>query len=427
LSPTAIIEEPLTRATPQLKHVVGKLANVVAGEGVLRLATLAAAVVIARLGGTAVFGMYATALAYVTIAAIIADNGFQITALREVSARPDERNHVCSSLYVSKTLLFVPMIVVLIVIGHVEHLPPLYWNVAALLTIRTMIQTLCVMQGAMLKAIDHVQVIGLSQGVHAAILLGAIWYFYVTQNSIYAVLLTLVVGQITEFCLEAVFLWRKGIRPVRFHLRECWRLVSGSAPIGITFALANGLLRVDVVVLSFIAGATSAGVFAAAQTVIVVVYVIAWLLGSLLLPDMVRLLTSEQAIKHYVRRWSVLVSVLVVPVSIVAMIAAPYLMRTVFGHAFDASGKLLAIMMAAVPFIVLNSIRLHYSVAERMSRVYLGIYVAALVLTVVLNTALAFAFGAVGVAVAVVVREASVYFAFLFLRPQGSLGQLVQA
>ena len=406
---------------PRVKRTIGNFANVVGGEAMLRVATLAAAVVIARLGGTAAFGMYATALAYVTIATIIADNGFQITALREVSARPDQINHICSRLYVSKTLLFVPMLVVLWVIGHVAHLPNLYWNIAALLTIRAMIQTHCVMQGAILKAIDHVRVISVSQGTHAAILLLALWRCYSTRSSIYLVLLVLIVGQSTEFCMEAAFLWRKGIRPARPRLRECWHLVSGSTFIGITFALANSILRLDVLLLSFIAGAASVGVFAAAQTVIVVVYVVAWLLGSILLPDMTRLATSEQELKHYVRRWSGMAIALLVPGSIVAMAAAPFVMRTVFGHAFDDSGLLLSIMMAAVPFIVLNSIRLHSAVAERMSRVYLGTYVGALVITVLLNSALAFAFGAIGVAVAVVIREVSIYFAFVFLRPERPL------
>ncbi len=426
----ATIEVTDHGATPQVKRIVANLANVVAGEGVLRLATLAAAVVIARLGGTAIFGMYATALAYVTIAAIIADNGFQITALREVSARPEERNRICSSLYISKTLLFVPMLAILAIIGHMERLPNLYWNVAALLTIRAMIQTHCVMQGAILKAIDHVQVIGISQGAHAAILLGALWYCYVTRSSIYAVLVVLIVGQTTEFCMEAAFLWRKGIRPARPRLRECWHLVSGSTSVGITFSLTNSILRLDVVVLSLITGAAAAGVFAAAQTVIVIVYVVAWLLGSVLLPDMSRMAFSDagQQLRHYVRRWSLIVAAVTVPASVIAMAAAPYLMRTVFGHAFDDSGMLLSIMMLAVPFIFLNSIRLHSAVAERSPRIYLGTYIGALVITVLLNSVLAFALGAVGVAIAVVIREVSISLSFLFLRvSKRSLTSLARA
>ncbi len=55
----------------------------------LRIANFVAAIVIARIGGAAIFGIYATALAYATVASMIADNGLGITTVRKIGSSPD--------------------------------------------------------------------------------------------------------------------------------------------------------------------------------------------------------------------------------------------------------------------------------------------------------------------------------------------------
>ncbi len=54
-------------------------------------------------------------------------------------------------------------------------------------------------------------------------------------------------------------------------------------------SLSTAIIRLDVIVLSLIAGTTAAGVFAAAQTVFVIVYLLSNLLTSVLFPQMARL------------------------------------------------------------------------------------------------------------------------------------------
>src|SRR3954452_2310139 len=62
----------------EIRRTLLNLASVIGGEAALRVASLVAAVVIARNSGPALFGIYATALAYATITTLLADNGLQI-------------------------------------------------------------------------------------------------------------------------------------------------------------------------------------------------------------------------------------------------------------------------------------------------------------------------------------------------------------
>ena len=192
--------------------------------------------------------------------------------------------------------------------------------------------------------------------------------------------------------------------------------------MGVAVSLSNVIFRLDVIVLSLIAGAAVAGVFAAAQTLVVIVYLLGSLLASVLFPQMARLVRAPEEFQQYFRHWSMIVLGVMVPGSLFAITIGPSLMRTLFGHGFRASGSLLAIMLIAAPMIVLNALYLHRAFALNLVRNYLGIYIGATVVAVLLDALLASRFGAYGVAVAVVVREMAVFavFGMMHARPAGA-------
>ena len=374
-----ILIAPSATAHVQVKRTITNLANVVGGEATLRLANFVAAIVIARLGGAAVFGIYATALAYVTVAAMIADNGLGITTVRKIGISPEQLNELFTQYGVSKTLLFVPMVVILAAIGWLAHLSNVEWMIASLIAVRTILQGYCQMQVTVLKAIDRMHAIGAIQTTHSMVLLLALWRCYVVRANIYAVIAVLAIAQGVELLLEAAWIHRSGISLVRVHLRDCWRLMHGSTTVGIAVSLSSVIFRVDVIVLSLIAGAAAAGVFAAAQTILIIVYLLGSLLASVLFPQMARLVNAPEEFRQYFRNWSMIVLGVMVPASLLAVTIGPSLMRTLFGLGFRASGSLLAIMLIAAPMIVLNALYLHRAFALNLVKSYLGIYIGATV------------------------------------------------
>ena len=203
---------------------------------------------------------------------------------------------------------------------------------------------------------------------------------------------------------------------MRVHLPDCWRLLHGSTAVGIAVTLSTVIPRLDVIVLSLIAGAAMAGVFAAAQTGVVIVYLLSSLLASVLFPQMTRLVRTPEELRQYVRHWTMISVGVMVPGSLFAIAIGPSLVWTLFGHAFEASGGLLSIMLIAAPLIVLNALNLHHAFALNQVRSYLGIYIGATVAAVFLDAVLANKFGASGIAVAVVIRECLVFAGFQVLR-----------
>ncbi len=417
---SAAAAQTYSNSTPR-SHTFANLAHVLGGEALLRAANFATAIAIARLYGPAMFGLYATALAYATIATNLADNGLPIEAVRQVHRSGKSFSATVSGLLATKSLLLIPMLAALAVIGLGARISALAWTVAALIVLRTVLQSYCQLHIAFLKATDRMSVIGPIQAGHALLLLALLIPAYLHHVAIGAVLGALIAAQVLELVLETAYIARLGWRPAAVRVVECWRTVRSSATAGFVFTAANLVLRVDVIMLSVMNVAAAVGHFAAAQTVITIVYVVAWLFGSVLLPEMTRLSPSPSALRAYTRDWIRTLLMYLVPATLAAVMVGPAALRVAFGAEFKGAGAVLAIMLCAAPLIVCNTVMLNAEIAAGRRRTYLAIASAVAALAFALSFAGARLYGAAGVASALVLREAAMFLALTLATRQAGL------
>jgi O-antigen/teichoic acid export membrane protein len=85
--------------------------------------------------------------------------------------------------------------------------------------------------------------------------------------------------------------------------------------------------------------------------------------------------------------------------------AAPRLMSVLYGPAFFRSGALASVMALACPFIFLNSVYTNVAIATNSKAALMGLFAVTAAVAVLLDLLLGRAFGAVGVAWAIVIRE----------------------
>jgi O-antigen/teichoic acid export membrane protein len=286
-----------------------------------------------------------------------------------------------------------------------------------LVVLRTLIQLYCQVELSILKSLDRMATIGRIQAVHFVVLLAGIGAVYQLRAPVAWLLLVLVGGQLLEFVLSGGVLARAGARLHRVPMRECLGLVKRSTPIGFTHALANIILRLDVLVLSVLASPIEVGQFAVAHALLVMVYVAAWLFGSVLLPQMVRLAESAAESAALVERWTRVVLLVTLPLAALAWWLVPPVLATVFGARFAASGGLAAWLLLASPLVLLNSLHVNHAMARGWTATYLGAHVATAVFALSLNLALGLQFGGPGIAAAVLLRE---LFLFAVLKWKGA-------
>jgi O-antigen/teichoic acid export membrane protein len=413
----------------QIRRTINNLANVIGGELLLRIANAFVAVLIGRVYGVVMLGAYAAILAVATLAERVADNGLELTGIAEVSRTPKNLSRFATALYIDKTVLSVLAIGVLAIIGNVAGLSSSRWFIAAVLTIRTFVYSYCRLNAGLLKALDKTKPIVLAQALHFALLTACVLAILLRKQSLSVLLLCLLATQFLEFALTISALRRLGFGVSAVSPAFCWQLLRQSTPVGAIYTLSTLMLRGDVVVLSVIASAGVVGTFAAADTGLVMIYVIAWLFSGILLSDLGSLSGNREAFHVHFRNCLHGIILLTIPLAAIAAIFARTAILSVFGPTFSAAAVPGAIMMLALPFIFLNAAFLSRTIARNASRIPLGIYGFTAVLSLLLNYFLGRWQGAAGVACSILIREAAMTLLFLRLwnlpeRPAESVAAL---
>lgn len=387
--------------------VTGNLLSVIGGEMMLRAATLGAAVVIARRYGPETLGLYATALAFATLLTTIADGGLQISTVSELSRRMPDIGATVTTLYLTKSALLLAAVTIAIAAGMLYRVSSLVWTVTALITAKTILYAYGQLQFGILKAMGRMRPIGVIQSAHCALLAAALGLTCLRHWPMVELLAWMCGAQAAELTLSAAVLWFARVRPSRAGMADCWRMLRVSAPVGVSQMLANLILRLDVLVVNGLFAAAAVGYFAAANNAVVVMYVCSWQFGSVLLPDLVRHYGDSSArLDSFMRKWVRRVCLAAVPAALVLAVASPILIRTLYGPSFAPAGTPLAIMSLALPLILMNSLLFNRAVAMQSRPVCVGAYVVAASAALLLNLVCGRAFGLVGVAGAIVAREA---------------------
>ena len=394
--------------------VASNLLSVIGGEMMLRAATFAAAVVIARRYGPETLGLYTTALAFATLLATVADGGLQISTVSELSRRMPDIGGTVTALYLTKSALLLAVVTITIAIGVLCRVSSVVWTVTALVTAKTILYAYGQLHFGILKAIGRMRPIGLIQSAHCALLGAALVVTYSRHWSLVPLLGLMCAAQAIELILSAAVVWSARVRPSRTGIADCWRILRVSAPVGISQMLANLILRLDVLVANGLFAAAAVGYFAAANNAVVVMYVCSWLFGSVLLPDLVRhYADSPASLDSFVRKWVRMLCSVTVPAAIAFALASPFLIRSLYGASFAPAGMPLAIMSLALPLILINSLLFNRAVATQARPVYVGAYIVATIAALLLNFGCGRAFGVVGIAGAIVAREALLALTFI--------------
>jgi O-antigen/teichoic acid export membrane protein len=398
-----------------MRTIVLSLVSVIGGEAAVRAANFVGVLFIARAYGAVTLGAYAVSLALVTVVVMFADNGLQTTAITQISSGSANRNQIMGRLTLSKSILLAGAAIILGIAASWTRPGTLFLAVGAWVTVRAILQSYSQLQMAVLKAVCKANWIGIIQFVHSSILLVGIWVSFKQGRSICWLLGWLTFCQLLELLLGIAVLYWSGIWPTWPARLGFLAILKMAAPFGIAYGLANLIVRSDTIVLSRFVSLAELGAFSAANSILLIVYLSAWLFTSILLPEMVRLSGNPESLKLYTNQWMRWVAMVTVPCALVVSLVAPRGIVLLYGSAFADSGVLVSVMAIATPLIVLNSIYTAFTIATNSRTLFLSMYGACALATLGLDFLLAGAFGAMGIAVAIAIREAGMLAGFRLL------------
>ena len=116
-------------------------------------------------------------------------------------------------------------------------------------------------------------------------------------------------------------------------------------------------------------------------------YVVSWLFGTVVLPEMVRRSASPEDLKNYAKTWARWIAVTLTPCTVIAFLVAPRLMNVLYGPAFSRSGALASVMALACPFIFMNSIYTNVAIATNRKTGLMGLFAITATVAVLLDLA----------------------------------------
>jgi O-antigen/teichoic acid export membrane protein len=407
--------EACDNSMSSIGKTTSNLLNVIGGEMLLRFANVAVAILIGRVYGATLLGTYASVIAVATVAERLADNGLEMAGIAEASKNPADVGRLATALYVNKTALSIVAIFLLAGLGAIAGLSGASWMVAGTLTLRTFLYSYCRLHAGLLKAFYKTVELARIQSVHCGLLLGGVLLAYLRSQSFTTLLLYLLGAQSFEYILSLRVLRSSGVRARKVSPQFCWSLLHRSTPVGLTYSLSTLMLRGDVLVLSLLASASVVGIFVAADTGLVMVYVVAGLFSGVLLADLGRLARDRDEFELHFRKCIVGICGVTFPLAVAAIFVVPQAIRLVFGGNFALAGLPGAVMAVAIPFIILNAAYLSRAIARNAARACLAIYGAAAILSVGLNFLFGNWYGAKGIAAAIVIREAAITLAFCWV------------
>jgi O-antigen/teichoic acid export membrane protein len=399
-----------------VKSTLANLSSVLGGEAAVRAANFLAMLAVARLYGSSILGLFGACLAAATVAVMFADNGLQTSALTEFARAKDRSRRLLGELFVTKAVLGASTLLLLAAAAYLKGCDRMCWTVGGVVLGRTLLQSFSQLQVAILKAVGRMSGIGAVQGAHAAFLGAAVSLALVRGWPLARFLGTLLVLQALEFALMSAVVTGMGFRPAWPGIAGCLALAKRSAPFGIACALSNLTIRLDVLVVSALFPISAVGQFAAANNLLLVVYLGAALAGTVLLPEMVRMKLSPPDLAGYAGRWTRFLLFSTVPFALLSLWLTPRIVALLFGPAFSQAGAIGAVMLLAAPLVACNSIQVNLALASGARQAYLGVLAAAVLVTLCLDYGLGYGFGLVGVTTAILIREAAIFAGFLFLR-----------
>lgn len=380
------------------------------GEQVIRLGlALIAGIVVARALGPAQLGLLTFAGAMFTVGSVLVALGFPNLLTREFSTQENRQVILASALtYQIPTALGVG------IIGFGLVSSARGWEVTATLTAAALAPIPVLAVSETLRT--YLQAMGRAREVVVA---GIVSATTGAPLRMLAAVLTgspaVVAGAVTVEAVVRAVLTGRAFRPGRLTrtvrlsstrvgrglLRESWPLLIASFAVMI-------YQRVDMLMLGVLAGDAETGIYAAAVRLSEAWYVLPTTAMAALRPQLTRLL-NEGRHADYLKLTSMLLRGLIA-LSYIAIlivtITAPWIIRVLFGGAFDASASVLRIHILAGPFIFLTVGSSQWFIDKGLTRkVLLRASVGAL-LNVTLNLVLIPAQGADGAAIATLVSYA---------------------
>jgi O-antigen/teichoic acid export membrane protein len=348
--------------------------------------TLFWTVILAHSLGLANFGEYAYLVALAILLSIFSEAGLSTVIARDVARQPKDQESVLATAMTATLGLNVVAALVLVAIDLLHSNSGQHIAYAALISLYLPVNGLNNILAAVLRARDRFSqdsLVNLADAGLFAILSGAAIVGHLGLAGVvgaYAARQYLVFGLYALLVRRLVGPWRFG-----FSASAARYLGRDGIPLTISGAAAHAYVRVDAVLLSFLATTTAVGIYSIATRFIDAMMVLVTAVGAATLPSMAVLAARRRELHSTTVRTALVAAVAFAVVILPVEVLSPWLIGHLFGREFIASEGVLRVLVLVIPLYAGAQVLRSFLVAVGAQAMLTSIYVLALVTNVALN------------------------------------------
>lgn len=369
------------------------------GEVVAKVASLVFFVSVARQLGAAAFGAFMFALGLTGVLALAAGFGTDGLVAREVADDRQVAGRMLTDVAALKAIAASALLVAAVGVVALGPFPGRTVATVAVVGLGVTVEVLAKTWDAVLLGHERLDLVALTTIVQRTTTVSAWLVVLLIGPSLMAASLCFLGGALAGLATDEWAVRRLAVRRPRPDPSHWWALARTGVPFGLASLLFLLLLRVDVVLLSFLAGERQVGYYAAGYRLVESTQFVAWAIGAALLPWLVR--SSVGGAVSLARGYELGLKVsnlVLVPVSVGLVLFADALVRGLYGADFEPAVKPLQLLGATAALYGVLSLAGTTFVARNEPAIFARLVGVVAVANVVANLLVVPSYGADGAA-----------------------------
>jgi O-antigen/teichoic acid export membrane protein len=384
---------------------------------VVSLLSLAFTVIIARYLGSASYGIFSYALAYINIFIVVNDFGLITIAVRDVSKDPNKTQEYFSTIFTSKVILACIFFVISLCMAPFLIKDPVNMNVLLLFTISGFIYMFQLSYRWLFQAhmvLEYEALLNVLQGILSVLLVLLVIYL---KKGLLAIACLWIVMQLIVAAVGVLSAHRIVKFKLAFDLDLIKKILPASLVVGGVVVVSTVYLYLDKVILFQIKGPQEVGLYSAASKILLFIRSLVFLYFPVAFPAFSSFSVNmhDKNFHKFLTRSFYYILMLTSAIALGGTILASNVITLVFGAGYISAVPALKIIMWALPLTCLSGLISWSFIGSGRQKESLYVGITGLIINVLLNLCFIWKYGYYASSAAVVISEVIMFTGYVAL------------
>ena len=391
----------------QIKSIFRNTSWMTISQVVTSLCAFLWTIIIARYLGVADYGIVSFAISFTGLMGIVMDFGMSTYITREISKIKQLLGKYVNNIFLFKLILALVLFAISGIILYLMNYPILTIAVTLIFTVELVFMSMTYFLNGVFQAFENVKYQAIGTILNSFLLLLGILITIGLDLGVIAIAVSYAVGY-AVYCLYMFLKYVRNFSVPKFELD--WTFIKNvflsSIPFGLTNFFYTIYFSIDVVMLSYLIGDYSTGLYKSAYNIIYVFTTFFVVYQSVIFPIMSKFFKQSQNLLKVSFELSVKYLLMVIlPLSIAVFFYARPLVDLIYSNQYSLASVPVQILIWTVIFLFVNGAASTLLNAISKEATVTKIYIAAAVFNIILNSILIPMFDYNGAAIATVLSE----------------------